>query len=307
MRIVDCFTFFDELDMLNLRLHELEHVVDLFVLAEGTRTFSNQTKSLVFEENKRLFERFLPQIRHIVVDDMPMDEHRANAWKREFHQRNALERGLSDLANEDLVMLSDVDELPHPEILQMIREGLIEIDVINFEQRFFYYNLEWVKRGFWYGTTIVNWGMWRSGAIELQARGGATGLQVLRQNRMAVQTLSALNILGRPQPPYGDRRSGGWHFSYFGDAPGIQRKIQSFSHQEFNHDEFTDRDHLTEAIHTGRDLFGRKGEDLISNADFQDLPRSVELIRNPERSLVPESRPVRITEARWPAPPRSRA
>ena len=54
--------------MLNLRLHELEHVVDVFVLAEATRTHANRTKNLLFEENKGLFERFLPKIRHVVVE-----------------------------------------------------------------------------------------------------------------------------------------------------------------------------------------------------------------------------------------------
>lgn len=108
--IVDGFTFFNELDVLDVRLHTLKDVVDRFVLVESIQTFAGKPKPLYFEENKSLFKKF--PITHIVVDDMPDTE---NRWDREIFQRNAIERGLGELSGNDWVLISDVDEIPFPQ------------------------------------------------------------------------------------------------------------------------------------------------------------------------------------------------
>jgi len=92
--VYDCFTFFNELDLLELRLHELSHVVDHFVLVEATHTHSNQPKLLYFEENKDRFREFLPKIIHIVVDDSPQNPEDRWAW--DSFQRDAIMRGIKD-------------------------------------------------------------------------------------------------------------------------------------------------------------------------------------------------------------------
>ncbi|HZX73462.1 MAG TPA: hypothetical protein VFE57_03515, partial [Cyclobacteriaceae bacterium] len=81
--VVDCFTFFNELDLLEIRLNILNETVDRFVLVEATRTFQNNPKPLYFNENKKRFEAFLPKITHIIVDDYPwffFKSKRAIAW-----------------------------------------------------------------------------------------------------------------------------------------------------------------------------------------------------------------------------------
>ena len=70
-KVYDCFTFFNELDLLEVRLNELDGVVDRFVLCESPYTFRGQPKPLVFQENRARFARFLPKIEHVVVDDLP--------------------------------------------------------------------------------------------------------------------------------------------------------------------------------------------------------------------------------------------
>ena len=90
-RVWDAFTFFNELDVLGLRLHTLAPVVHRFVLAEATRTHSNQPKPLFFKRHAKNFSKFLPQIEHIVVEDLPFS---TDAWELEHFQRNALVRGL---------------------------------------------------------------------------------------------------------------------------------------------------------------------------------------------------------------------
>ena len=69
--IYDCFQFFNELDLLKLRLNVLDSVVDYFVLTEATVTFSGDSKPLYYYENKKLFEKYNHKIIHNIVDDTP--------------------------------------------------------------------------------------------------------------------------------------------------------------------------------------------------------------------------------------------
>jgi len=92
-RIFDCFTFLNEFDLLEIRLHELAQVVDRFVIAESPVTFTGRPKPLHFLDNRARFAAFADKIIHIVVDDQPVTD---SAWEREWHQRNALERGIAD-------------------------------------------------------------------------------------------------------------------------------------------------------------------------------------------------------------------
>ncbi|MFA6665763.1 MAG: beta-1,4-N-acetylgalactosaminyltransferase, partial [Armatimonadota bacterium] len=71
MKVYDCFTFFNELELLELRLKLLNDVVDYFVLVESNKTFKNKDKEFVFEANKSMFEEYLAKIIYIRVEDMP--------------------------------------------------------------------------------------------------------------------------------------------------------------------------------------------------------------------------------------------
>jgi hypothetical protein len=132
--IYDCFPFFNELDLLDIRLHELSDVVDKFVLVEATRTFTGNPKPLYFWENRKQFTPFLSQIIHVVVDDMPMTkeelsastqkdlrwlesdyQHGAN-WIRDRHQRNAIMRAVDYLDDYDIIIIEDADEMLRKEV-----------------------------------------------------------------------------------------------------------------------------------------------------------------------------------------------
>ena len=121
MAVWDCFTFFNELDILELRLAELDPVVDRFVVAEATRTFSNEPKPLHFADNRQRFSRWLPKITHVIIDDLPAE---GDAWDREAFQRNTVARGLGDARPDDVIMISDVDEIPFAEnVTRVAREA----------------------------------------------------------------------------------------------------------------------------------------------------------------------------------------
>lgn len=133
--VYDCIPFFNELDILNLRLHILDPLVDKFIIEEATVTFSGEPKELCFAKNKELFKEFLPKIEYIVVDNSPVQ---MTTHERDKFQKNALERGLKNASDEDVIILSDADEIPNPKVLKEIIDHFDSGKVYHLAQRMFY-------------------------------------------------------------------------------------------------------------------------------------------------------------------------
>ena len=118
MKLLDTFIFYNELDLLLYRLSTLYDVIDHFVIVESTLTFTGKQKPLYYQENISKFERFSDKIIYILVDDL-IEEKNINIknkdqWRNEYHQRNSIDKGISllNLNNDDLIIISDVDEIP---------------------------------------------------------------------------------------------------------------------------------------------------------------------------------------------------
>lgn len=248
--VYDCIPFFNELDILNLRLHILDPVVDKFIIEEATVTFSGQPKELCFEKNKDMFREFLPKIEYIVVDDSPVD---TTTHLRDKFQKNALIRGLGDAKEEDVILLSDVDEIPNPEVVREIAADFDPDKVYHLAQRMFYcfLNMEemsgnllsitgefpGVKRKMWLGTKVF-------GKKNIPANG------IIELREASVADANAVRVA-----------EGGWHFGYMGSrkesdvSKRIGTKVVAAAHQEYN-----DEDTLKEArdrLILGQDIFGR--------------------------------------------------
>ena len=147
--IVDCFTFYNELDILKKRLKYLSPVVDKFVLVESTKTFRGNSKELFYEQNKKDFDEWKDKIIHVIVEDNPDDK---NPWVRESYQRNCITRGLTEISVEDLVMISDVDEVPKVELIRKLPNSL---DTISLHMITFNYSIEYFQTfEKWFGTVI---------------------------------------------------------------------------------------------------------------------------------------------------------
>jgi len=133
MKIIDCFIFYNELDLLTYRLNILDDIVDYFVIVESTHTFTGKEKQLYFNENKHKFERFNEKIIHIVVDDFPFRNPNGNeVWANEYFQRNAISRGLERIHNldmDDIIIIADLDEIPAPKILSDIKTSNLTVSV----------------------------------------------------------------------------------------------------------------------------------------------------------------------------------
>lgn len=224
-KIFDCFTFFNELDILEIRLNILDAVVDKFVLVEATRTHSNQPKPLYFEDNKERFAMFLHKIEHVIVDDYP--EYKT-AWTYEAHQRTCISRGLKDCGPDDCVMVSDIDEIPKPELVLEYRNTK---EIVYFEQLFFYYFINFIntRRPIWKGGTRI---------------GPGSALSAYSPNDFRENNWKAV-------------KDGGWHFSFLGGIEAIKQKIEAFAHQEYNKAEYTSPENIKKAVERGEDIFKR--------------------------------------------------
>ena len=237
-KIIDCFTFYNEIDMLTYRLNVLNDIVDYFILVEAKQTFVGKPKPLFFDENKDLFNKFSEKIIHIIVD-LPFDSNNINInnrdqWKNEHFQRNCISQGLDKikdtLNDNDSIIISDVDEIPDSKTLFKIKNGNIKNDISILEQDFYYYNLNSKRNEYWYHSKIITYKKY-------------TELNISCNDIRFLQGTIVKN--------------GGWHLSYFGSASFIQNKLKNFSHQEFNSNTFTDIDQIEEKINKQIDLFNR--------------------------------------------------
>ena len=256
--IYDCFTFFNELELLELRLHELAGVVDKFVIVEATQTHTNQPKPLHYQMNRARFSAFHDKIIHIIVDDMPQS---SNPWIPENFQRNAIARGLTDCRSEDFVLVSDLDEIPRASVVEKLRRK------IPFNKNIFS----------------------RAGHALLNSRPFKTifhrhGLRrQLRKNHPFVWKFEQefyrhfMNCQSQfPPRSFGTRmlrfrdfscaeelrhsgykivKNGGWHFSWMGGVERIQEKLAAYAHQERNRPEIAATDNIKQSLKAGHTFF----------------------------------------------------
>ncbi len=253
IKIFDCFPFFNELDMLKLRLEELKNVVDTFVLVESKYTFNGETKPLYFDLNKDKFTEY--NIVHLVIDNTPD----TNAWNNEAFQRNFAQSYLLEhITENDVVSLCDLDEIPDPELLRIIKSngcfvpGYLEMD-------FYYYNTDWLKKTKWTRASLVSQkelDIWR--------------LEDIRNGKAFIFPIE----------------NSGWHFSYFMSPELISQKIKSFSHQEFNKEEFLTIGHIKHCIDQGIDLFNRGENENLVRRTFQKLPKKINILNKTSTSYA---------------------
>jgi O-antigen biosynthesis protein len=236
--LIDTFTFFNELDLLEIRLETLTPHVDRFVLVEATTTFQGQPKPLYFAENKERFAKFLDRITHVVVRDLPAD---ATPFEREFFQRDAILRGLEGLPGDTLVLLSDVDEIPK---LPLRRLPPADARPLLFRQRFFYYALDNECTTLTLPCTCL---------VRLDRLGQPSQLR-----REIVGLHGSMLGGGKDTGGFEIVEDGGWHFSFLGDAQNAVTKIESFAHDELNLEHFKDVGSIEAAMRESRDLFGRE-------------------------------------------------
>ena len=258
--VYDCFQFFNELDILKLRLHVLGPIVDKFVISEATETFSGMKKPLYYEENKEVFAEFADKIIHVVVEDTPQGDTHA----RDTFQKNAVGRGLVECKDDDIIIFSDLDEIPNPvkveEIIADCKDGI----VYHMAQRLFYcyLNMEEVS-----GKLLSYAGDFDEISHKQWIGSKMCSYKLLREQNL---TLGQLRFPERKK--IGIRvENGGWHFGYMGGhgetdiRKRVQDKVVSAAHQEYNKIEVLSD--VADKIKDGQDIFGRDAKFVMRTID----------------------------------------
>ena len=176
-KIIDSFIFYRELNLLNMRLHELNDEVDYFILVESRKDFRNEKKDLHYEQNKDKFSKFGDKIIHVIVDELPQSpkvmydpsgtliediNEEYGMWLREHFLRNKIMEGVNrlELSDEDIVIISNVDEIPDPKDLRALREKPTDKKAKTVVHKHFYYNFSH-HVGNWRGSIVVPFSLLR--------------------------------------------------------------------------------------------------------------------------------------------------
>lgn len=249
--IYDCIPFFNELDILKLRMHILAPYVDKFVIEEASVTFSGESKPMIFAKNRQLFNEFSDKILYVPVEDNPPEL--TTTHERDKYQKNQLIRALGNCSPDDIIIFSDVDEIPNPKVLKEIIENFDSNKVYHLAQRMFYcfLNMEEVSgkllsiTGEFPGVTKKQW----------------LGSKVCSFGNIPKEGIVYLREVSTNDPSSIRVADGGWHFGYMGGngeknvAIRISEKVQAAAHQEYNESKY-----LKEAVDRllcGEDIFGR--------------------------------------------------
>ena len=253
--VIDCIPFFNELDILKLRLHILDPLVDRFVIEEATHTFSGLPKDLCFEKNREMFEEFLPKITYLVVDNSPEE---ISTHERDKFQKNALAKALTDASDEDVLILSDVDEIPNPAVLQELVKRFDPDKIYHLAQRNFYcyLNMEEVS-----GNLLSI-----TGEFSGVERRMWLGTKVFAKKNIPESGIIDLREISPEDPRSVRVADGGWHFGYMGSchetdvSRRVGTKVVAAAHQEYNTEDVLAE--VKDRLILGEDIFGR-------NAVFQ--------------------------------------
>ncbi len=285
MNIYDCFMYFDEDLLLELRLHSLHKFVKKFVITEATYTHNGAKKKLNFDIKK--FRKFEDKIIYIVVDKQPENileifpndniEKKGeklilNGMARDYFQRENLTRGISDAQEDDLILISDLDEIPN---LEKLDKSRIENNIIIFEQNMFYYKLNLLYEDYvWHGTKAVK-----------------------KKNFISPQWLR--NIKGKNYPKwrldtwFSNKKysnlyfikNGGWHFTCLRTAEDLEKKLLNFAHHYEYEESGLNIDGLKKLISEKRVMYDHKidqkgykwsGKSILKNFDKKLLPKYVQ-------------------------------
>jgi len=262
MKIYDCFSYWDEDLLLEIRLNVLNDIVDYFVIIEGNKTWQNNFKKFRFDIKK--FKKFEKKIIYIKVYDLPDGD---DPFKRENFQRNSIVRGLADSSDEDLILISDLDEIPNPE---KIYEFNPKKRFAVFKQKHFYYKLNLLNIDLpnWYGSRICQ-------KKYLKSPQWLRSLKFKKRPFWRIDKFRLNNII----------ENGGWHFCNLKNPQELLYKYQNLceTNDPYHFKEKIDQKYLS--IESIKKMI-KKNKDIIGRD------------HNYEKILVDESYPKYIYENR---------
>lgn len=227
-QIFDCFTFFQELELLDLRFSEYYDCVDYFVIVEAKKTFTGNPHEPVFEKNKERFKKYLDKVIYVLLDTLP-ENTPDNIWIAESFQRNAILQGLQNKAKiGDIVLLSDIDEFWNKNKLSDL---LVDFYPKVFEQNLYYYYVNLKSYIKWRGSCYAPYGLFKT-------------MQDMR-NFARFAPIANNHII----------KNGGWHYTYQGGLKAINAKLKNLSDIHTVYSKIGSEEEITKKIKGGKCLW----------------------------------------------------
>ena len=252
--LIDSFPFFNEYELIELRIRYIEEIIDAFVIVEANIThqgkkkdwnFPNILKNNLKEFSKKIHYHQIDidpeKIRNeesFIIGNIKGDE----AWRNENFQRNYIKEACKKFSNDDILIISDVDEIPSKERLMFIKScDFKKIAPIVFEQYLFHLDCNFLKMESWLGSI-------------------ATTVQLCNNY--------SPNMHRRDRNKLSHFNNAGWSFSSFGGPDKVKQKLESIAHKEFNNEKFKNLNHIINCQKTGADLFYRDIKNKKVNKNF---------------------------------------
>ncbi len=246
-KIYDCFPFFNELEILQIRFAELYDIVEKFIIVESPLTHSGKPKSLYLTENISMFERYRDKI---VIHVAHFSPDYNDSWQRERHQRDAafdLLGSVIEQSDDSYVIISDCDEIPRSQaVLEHIAKNTTEIGVL-IQDRFMYF---------------LNNKNVTTDEPHLNAKIVST--RAFKAGRYTPCGIRYANMTG--EFPCYNIPNGGWHFTFMGGAKKVVEKIKAFAHQEYNTDK-NNVEEITRRMADGSDIYNCKSTWTVVDID----------------------------------------
>ncbi len=241
MKVYDCFSYLDEDLLLNLRMNILDNFVDYFVIIEGDKTWQNNKKNLKFNIND--FQKFKDKIIYVPITNMPSGN---NPYARENFQRNSISKGIEKANDDDLIIISDLDEIPNPKKIKNFKK---KMRFAVFKQLHFYYklNLHSQKNPFWYGSRICV-------KKYLKSPQWLRDLKFKKRPFWRIDKMRLNNIID----------DGGWHFCNLKDSEKLLYKYKNLCETDDPHvfkekidQKFLNIEEIEKRMKRGLDIIGR--------------------------------------------------
>ncbi len=280
MKVYDCFLFYDELDLLEIRLNILNEFVDFFVIVEASISFQGNKKSFNFEQNHSRFQKFLdkiiyfkipesildfeslPYVKNPISNDQKalnqifdqinknhsFDKKKEYWWGNDFFQRECIRRALllKTPDDSDLILLSDLDEIPNPKMILSVLNAREFNTLKCFKQLEFCYYLNYFHNAEWLGTCSFFYGTFKNHSLN------AIRFALKRDEGLKPDVIN----------------DGGWHFTSIGSVSKIVNKVQNWGHREFNNAFYLWL--IKYNVFHGNDIFRRKNFGKLTYLELSD-------------------------------------
>ena len=295
-KMYDCFMLFNEIDLLKIRLEELYDFVDYFVIVEATTKFSGERKPLYFKKHEAEFEIFKDKIIYIPVNPPKLnlfDKFYSlmqkkitftnllvvigflipiGRWKNDVFQRNSIKRGLVDCNDEDIILVSDLDEIPNHKKFSLIRRECNKDQLVCIKHAMYVNHLNGKLNNSWTGTRAIKFNnlkkYFHGNPSEIRI-----GLNYAFRKRLKLK------------PKISIIENGGWHFSYLGGIEAIMEKIKASSHTENDTKDLNNKERIKICLDKGVPVWGKSQKINYVKID-KTFPATIYKNRNSLKHLI---------------------